>query len=680
MNPSSPIAHPASDNLATMSPEAMRSMVHEMQARQSALDLQNEALRQTQADLADTQARYSDLYDQAPVGYVTLSGPGRILEANLTAATLLGVAREVLVTQPISRYIGQEYQESFQRHCQQLFETGSPQKCELRMVRNDGSLFWAHHAARVVRNAAGEEVCHVVLTDITSRKGIEQSLRNSEEKYRKLHESITDAFVIVDMDGRIIESNRAYQEMLGYTDEELCRLTYFEITPVEWHSFENQLVTGQILPLGCSELYQKEYRRKDGTLVPVEMRTFLIRDSEGNPSLMWAIVRDITKRTQEEQALQDWNQTLEQRVAERTFELQQSEARFLQLAAATFEGIAITEDGILIDGNLQLGVIHGCELAEMLGRPVADFIAPESQAWVARQIKDARETTYEFVGLRKDGSTFPGEIHARMSEWHGKITRVSAVRDLTAVKQTAARLRAKQTELEQAHRLALLSEVGAGIIHQIGQPLCAMGVNLAVTLARYQACESKTCGCWEILRDIEAGVGGMRDSITHLKTLAHPEQPVRDRLDFNEVLAGVLRLLRQEADSRQILVTVEMDPKLPPVQGDAVQLSQVILILARNAFDACANCPPERRTVAITTRSAEGGGVELSVRDAGTGITPEAMARMFTAFFTTKSAGLGIGLRLCQTIVKAHGGRIGGSNNPAGAGATFRVVLPSPPS
>jgi PAS domain S-box-containing protein len=118
----------------------------------------------------------------------------------------------------------------------------------------------------------------------------------SEEKFRKLHESIIDAFIQVNMDGKIVSCNSAFMEITGYTFEELNKLTYIELTPEKWHSYEADIVEKQILKKGFSGIYEKEYRRKDGTLVPVEFRTSLLKDSTGKPSGMWAIVRDITER------------------------------------------------------------------------------------------------------------------------------------------------------------------------------------------------------------------------------------------------------------------------------------------------------------------------------------------------------------------------------------------------
>ena len=110
---------------------------------------------------------------------------------------------------------------------------------------------------------------------------------------------------------------------------------------------------------------------------------------------------------------------------------------------------------------------------------------------------------------------------------------------------------------------------------------------------------------------------------------------------------------------------------------DSVQLTQVILNLVSNALDASESCPPERREILVTTRPHCERTVELCVSDAGNGIAPETFNRLFTPFFSTKPDGLGVGLRLSQTIVQAHGGSIEGYNNPDGVGATFRVVLPA---
>jgi PAS domain S-box-containing protein len=148
-----------------------------------------------------------------------------------------------------------------------------------------------------------------------------ENLRKSEERFRVLHESLRDAFVQVTMDGHIVECNDIFYQMLGYTPEEMHRLTYRQITPARWHAFEADLVRDQIIPRGYSDVYEKEYQRRDGKIFPVELRTILSRDAAGQPIAMWAIVRDITERKQAEDNLRQLKEELENRVVARTNEL-----------------------------------------------------------------------------------------------------------------------------------------------------------------------------------------------------------------------------------------------------------------------------------------------------------------------------------------------------------------------
>ena len=150
-----------------------------------------------------------------------------------------------------------------------------------------------------------------VYSDETEHMQSEEALRQSEEKYRLLHEAMRDAFVIVDMTGRIQETNQAYRAMLGYSEDELRNLTYMDLTPQQWHAIESSIVEGQVLVKGCSDVYCKEFRRKDGTIFPVELRTFLVKDAAGQASAMWAIVRDITQRKRFEERLVEYERVVE---------------------------------------------------------------------------------------------------------------------------------------------------------------------------------------------------------------------------------------------------------------------------------------------------------------------------------------------------------------------------------
>jgi diguanylate cyclase (GGDEF)-like protein/PAS domain S-box-containing protein len=161
-------AQPPADLEAT-SPKETRRTLHELRVHQIELEIQNEELRRTQTELDAVRERYFDLYDLAPVGYCTLGPDGRFVEANLTAATLLGVVRGALVKQPISRFILKADQDIYYLHQKRLFESGEPQSLELRMRKKDGTPFWANLEATIVRDANGATVCRVILSDISAR-------------------------------------------------------------------------------------------------------------------------------------------------------------------------------------------------------------------------------------------------------------------------------------------------------------------------------------------------------------------------------------------------------------------------------------------------------------------------------------------------------------------------------
>ncbi|HSB72460.1 MAG TPA: response regulator [Candidatus Methylomirabilis sp.] len=163
-------------------PEDVPRVLHELQVHQIELELQNEELRRAQHALDASRARYFNLYDLAPVGYVTLSEQGLILEANLTAAKLLGVTRSSLVSQPISRFILPDDQDIYYRHRRQLSATGGPQVCELRMLRTDGAPFWARVEATAAEAEEGRAaVWGTVLSDITAQKQAEAALRQAHD-------------------------------------------------------------------------------------------------------------------------------------------------------------------------------------------------------------------------------------------------------------------------------------------------------------------------------------------------------------------------------------------------------------------------------------------------------------------------------------------------------------------
>jgi len=328
------------ENVEALSPEETRQMLHELRVHQIELEMQNEELRRAQAELDASRARYFDLYDLAPVGYCTVSEKGLILEANLTAATLLGVARGALVKQLLTRFILKEDQAIYYRHRKQLFEThstssgqaGEPQACELRMVKKDGPAFWAYLEVTAAQNAGGATVCRVVMSDITERKQAEAALQQaydeleqrvvarteelraditerkqaeaalqeSEEKYRSLAASV-DSMYLVDRDCSYLFMNEGHRMRFGLPLEEIIGRRYGE-----FHSKEDTKEFADCIREVCEtgKPSIKEHRSERDRMY--FLRTFtpiMDRSPVGEISKVVIVSKDITKRKQAEKDL-----------------------------------------------------------------------------------------------------------------------------------------------------------------------------------------------------------------------------------------------------------------------------------------------------------------------------------------------------------------------------------------
>lgn len=631
--------------------------------------------------LEDESSKLKLALEASKAGLSIWNVPSGTVELDIHIRDLYGLSAEEPVNmEKIFSRIHPSDREWLGAQIEMIHAPGGPNSFnhEFRIVHPVLGERWIARKCRVERDGHGNVTRSIGISiDITGKKRDELALRAGEERYRRLHESMMDAFAAVNLEGRVIDCNPAFEALLGYTRDELLGLDFHDFTPVEWHEMENRIISTQVLERGYSEIYEKQYRRKDGTLVPVELRTCLLNDEHGARQFLWAIVRDITAHKQAERAMQDWNSELERRVSERTAELRQSEARFRKLAEVTREGIAITEGGILVDGNPQLARMHGYELHEMIGRPVTDFVAPQSSKLVAERMRNGEQASYEAFELRKDGSVIPVEVHARMIKWEGRTIRVTALNDISETKRVSMRMQAQQAELEHARCLALVGEVSAGIVHQVAQPLSAMTLNILAVLERLGNCKQKSCGGLGMVRELEEDVFRMREAVIHLRALSNPSRQNLEPLNFNQVISEVVRPLAQEAVSRGITVELDLDENIPMLPGDRVQLSQVILNLLRNGFDACGDRPEGQRLVGLKTRAKATHAVELEIRDTGNGIAEEHLDQLFAPFFTTKPEGLGMGLRLAQTIIRAHGGTIESVNLPDWTGACFRVILPA---
>jgi PAS domain S-box-containing protein len=214
-------AHPL-QHRETPLPTGTLRQLHELQVHQVELELQNEELRRAQDELEASRARYFDLYDLAPVGYFTVSEQGTILEANLTAAKLLGIERSTLLAQPLTRFVVPGDREVWQRHAGRVFASGELLSWEMRLAGAAGKPFWALVEAMVRPEVvSGQSVCRLALSDITERRRAEAALQESEERYRVIVESSRDLIFFLDRGGKLRWQNQAARELFGVVSEEV---------------------------------------------------------------------------------------------------------------------------------------------------------------------------------------------------------------------------------------------------------------------------------------------------------------------------------------------------------------------------------------------------------------------------------------------------------------------------
>jgi signal transduction histidine kinase len=239
-----------------------------------------------------------------------------------------------------------------------------------------------------------------------------------------------------------------------------------------------------------------------------------------------------------------------------------------------------------------------------------------------------------------------------------------------------AALEAREQRQQLAHlsRVAMLGELSGGIAHELNQPLTAI---LANAQAAQHFLAAKTMSqeeMGEILRDIIAADQRASEVIRRLRALFKKDEPQFQRLEVNELVREVLSIAHGDLVTRAVEVLPDLAPELPPIEGDRVQLEQVMLNLVVNACDAMTPGGFEGRRLSIRSRAANGA-VQVSFTDIGAGFRAQDYEKLFEPFYTTKPHGLGLGLSISRSIIDAHGGRLWGASNP-GHGATFHISLP----
>jgi PAS domain S-box-containing protein len=369
-------------------------------------------------------------------------------------------------------------------------------------------------------------------------------------------------------------------------------------------------------------------------------------------------------------------------------DLQEREARIRRLVDANIIGIMIwAVEGRIIEANEAF--------LDMLAYSPEDLIsgrlrwaeltpaewAPADQDALAQMRATGSCKPFEKEYLRRDGSRVPILIAGALFEWK-RDEGVAFVIDMTDRKRAEERLRASeqrlldaQMELARVTRMTTLGELTASIAHEVNQPLAAV-VNAAAACLRWldggtpNLDEARSAADWIIKEGNRAS-----EVIRRVRALANKTDLEKVPLDINDVVKEVIALVQREMDSQRVLLRIELGPALPMILGDRVQLQQVIINLVMNSIEAMQSVTDRPRELVIRSQQDETHRVLVIVTDSGVGISAENADRLFNAFFTTKSSGMGMGLSICRSIMEAHGGRLWATANVP-HGATFQFSLP----
>ncbi|MGR8999260.1 MAG: sensor histidine kinase [Gammaproteobacteria bacterium] len=288
------------------------------------------------------------------------------------------------------------------------------------------------------------------------------------------------------------------------------------------------------------------------------------------------------------------------------------------------------------------------------------------------------ESEYRIMMTDNQVHWFNSRGRIEFSEGAQPLRMLGVTIDITRRKQAELAVQQQRNELAHLSRVTLLSELSGSLAHELNQPLAAILSNAQAAQRFLARDKDNLAEVQDILKDIVDEDRRAGDIIHRLRLLLKKSQAQYLPLDVNKEVEDVLKLVNSDLVNHNIIVNVDLDQKLPAVTGDRVQLQQVLLNLIMNASEAMSLTHASKRQITIRTEQNSVDNIQVSVGDQGPGIPSESMKSIFEPFFTTKLQGMGLGLPICRTIIRAHGGQLWATNNTV-SGAVFHFSLPTSP-
>ena len=515
------------------------------------------------------------------------------------------------------------------------------------------------------RTAELKKANRVLLDEIAQRQKTEQELRHSEGRFRLLVESVQDyAIFMLDPAGRITSWNAGAENIKGYRTEEIVG-QHFSLfySPVD---SERQLPRMDLDRAAAEGRFENEaWRiRKDGSRFWANVVITAVRDQNGQLLGFSKIIRDLSDRRRAEEELLKLASLIEHSSDFIGISSLDGDALFLNPAGQALVGL---------DGDKTVRATK-----------VADYVFGEDQDKFLHEVWPAILEYGEWEGEMRfrhfrTGAAIPmlqKIFSIKEADSDHLLALATISRDITERKRAEEELRLAQAEVAHVARVMTMGELTASIAHEINQPLAAI-VNNANACVRLLASQPPDLEEVRLaVTDISQAGTRAAEVISRVRSLLKKKTTARDRVDINEIILEVLGLVTGELEKHHISTQSDLHPDLTPVLADRIQLQQVVLNLIMNGIEAMTSLMGRPRRLLIRSRMRECGNVLVAVQDTGAGLDPQNASRIFDAFFTTKLAGMGMGLPICRSIVEAHGGRLLLAPNKS-KGATFEFTIPA---
>ena len=495
--------------------------------------------------------------------------------------------------------------------------------------------------------------------DITKRKKQEEMLRASEEEFRNLFEHVASGVFISSKKGKFLNANQALLDMLGYdSKEEFLNIDLPQdlyVKPEDRRTFQEMMERdGRVID------YEVEFKRKDGSTIPILLTGHPRYDPQGNIIGYEGLNVDLTQRKLMEK------------------ELREAYDFMNKIVQSSPNAITATDmKGNILIWNQAAEETLGYRASDVIGKMNIRKIYPEGVARKVMQMLRSDEfggvgrlSSYPMVYVRRDGEVVEGNLSAAIIyDAHGKqIASVGSFVDLRDRLQMERALRDTQEQLLQSEKLAAMGRLTSQIAHELNNPLYGIMNTLELLKTEIPADNKRR----KILEMALSETVRLSDLLRKMLSFSKPDQEERHPVDINPVIDEILLLHEKQLKENDINIAATYAKELGLVKASKNQLRQVFLNMVANARDAM----PNGGTLSVTT-SGDNDNVLVEITDTGTGIREEHLDKIFDSFFTTKGEvkGVGLGLSVCYGFIEDHGGDIE-VKSQVGEGTTFTISLP----